>query len=486
MKLMEIKLEDMRPDPNNPRDDFGDLKAMAKTFELTPGNPGEPLNPPVVVEDGEVYRIIDGERRYRAMMLSKRENCNAIVCDDVDEANSLIAMLATDDKAPLSELERSRGVQQMLMLGIPETQIESAAQLKAGTAKKIRGGMNVLGKSEAQQMSLGKLIAIEELRDAGANDDELAIVIDSSEPQYEIALNRAIRAVETRHNQEDLRACFSAQGIEVIEQSQMPDDYSYHMMLNTTDEATEYIQRGVYPDDIFVWDNIMGAVDIYRPNEESETVDESKKLRDIFKCDAESGAKRRLKWYADCLRVDTSSKRRTRETPVLDRMIEEIFVKHGNSDGYEYFCRVGDVESADIILPETKKLNGKSAAVMYRYASRMTEAAENYHLIFTLSSENELDDRNEEYAKRFIDWMDAFEVSGYVLDDADKRVVSTIEMALGIDDSVTEEDGAGEDTSENEILEDVSSDRNPILILDADPLLTDRDTALDISSINIG
>lgn len=36
----------------------------ARSIEATGG---EPLNPPVVVADGNVYRIVDGERRYRAL-----------------------------------------------------------------------------------------------------------------------------------------------------------------------------------------------------------------------------------------------------------------------------------------------------------------------------------------------------------------------------------------------------------------------------------
>ncbi len=46
MELKEIGLALMWPDPNNPRKDFGDLGAMADTFELNALRPGEPVNPP--------------------------------------------------------------------------------------------------------------------------------------------------------------------------------------------------------------------------------------------------------------------------------------------------------------------------------------------------------------------------------------------------------------------------------------------------------
>ena len=42
-------------------------------------NPGEPVNPIVVVEDGGIYRIVDGERRYKAMRRNKLARCHAVV-----------------------------------------------------------------------------------------------------------------------------------------------------------------------------------------------------------------------------------------------------------------------------------------------------------------------------------------------------------------------------------------------------------------------
>lgn len=59
-----VRLGDIRPSGQNPREDFGDIGALARSIEATGG---EPLNPPVVVADGNVYRIVDGERRYRGL-----------------------------------------------------------------------------------------------------------------------------------------------------------------------------------------------------------------------------------------------------------------------------------------------------------------------------------------------------------------------------------------------------------------------------------
>ena len=131
----QVRLGDIRPSGQNPREDFGDIGALARSIEATGG---EPLNPPVVVADGNVFRIVDGERRYRALssIYGEDREVSALVADTMDEANELVAMLATDDKRQLTEAERARGVQQMLVLGIDEQRIERA--LAFGLAHRAR------------------------------------------------------------------------------------------------------------------------------------------------------------------------------------------------------------------------------------------------------------------------------------------------------------------------------------------------------------
>lgn len=157
-----VRLGDIRPSGQNPREDFGDIGALARSIEATGG---EPLNPPVVVADGNVYRIVDGERRYRALssIYGEDREVSALVADTMDEANELVAMLATDDKRRLTEAERARGVQQMLVLGIDEQRIERASRATAGQIRAVR---RLRGSIEGRQVTL------EQLEAASAFDDE--------------------------------------------------------------------------------------------------------------------------------------------------------------------------------------------------------------------------------------------------------------------------------------------------------------------------
>lgn len=158
----QVRLGDIRPSGQNPREDFGDIGALARSIEATGG---EPLNPPVVVADGNVYRIVDGERRYRALssLYGEDREVYALVADTMDEANELVAMLATDDKRQLTEAERARGVQQMLVLGVDEQRIERASRATAG---QIRAARRLRGSIEGRQVTL------EQLEAASAFDDE--------------------------------------------------------------------------------------------------------------------------------------------------------------------------------------------------------------------------------------------------------------------------------------------------------------------------
>ena len=158
----QVRLGDIRPSEQNPREGFGDIGALARSIEATGG---EPLNPPVVVADGNVYRIVDGERRYRALssIYGEDREVSALVADTMDEANELVAMLATDDKRQLTEAERARGVQQMLVLGVDEQRIERASRATVGqirAARKLRGSIE------------GRQVTLEQLEAASAFDDE--------------------------------------------------------------------------------------------------------------------------------------------------------------------------------------------------------------------------------------------------------------------------------------------------------------------------
>lgn len=142
----------VRPSGTNPRREMGDLQALARSIEATGG---QPVCPIVVVPDGGVYRIVDGERRWRAMRELGAERVDCVVVDGYDDADELVAMMATDDKLRLSDEERARGTQRMLRLDVPEGR---AAGALGSTEERVRRARRVV-REAPEQASMGTLLA---------------------------------------------------------------------------------------------------------------------------------------------------------------------------------------------------------------------------------------------------------------------------------------------------------------------------------------
>lgn len=222
-----VRLGDIRPSEQNPREDFGDIGALARSIEATGG---EPLNPPVVVADGNVYRIVDGERRYRALssIYGEDREVSALVAESMDEANELVAMLATDDKRQLTEAERARGVQQMLVLGVDEQRIERASRATAG---QIRAARKLRGRIDA-----GVQVTLEQLEAASAFDDEKDIeAVLAAGDGWAGKADSIRRRVEREEAKAEDYDAFGDAGIPVVKEK--PEGFVYTNWANFGDAA---------------------------------------------------------------------------------------------------------------------------------------------------------------------------------------------------------------------------------------------------------
>lgn len=224
MQIRKVRVEDVYPDQSNPRADFGDIDALAESFGLTPGRPGEPLNPPVVVEDGGIYRIVDGERRYRAIKRNKLKEMHVVVADDIDEAQSVAMMLATDDKRGLGEVERSRGVQTMLMLGVPVEKVEKVSRRKG--LGRVKRAMQAVGDA-AEDMSLERLAAIDELADVPGAAERLE---KAGEAGWRSERDLIVEEAKAADGMEQLLGFAESHGVEVVDK--VPEDMRFTTRLS--------------------------------------------------------------------------------------------------------------------------------------------------------------------------------------------------------------------------------------------------------------
>ncbi len=155
----EIAVGDVVANEGNPRRDFGDIAALAASIRATGG---QPVSPIVVVPDGGRYRLVDGERRWRAMRELGTARCDALVFPTMGDAETAVAMMATDDSKALSEAERLRGFQSMLALGVDDEVVADAVGTDAATVRRVRR----IAADAPEQATLDGLIA--------AADDEFS------------------------------------------------------------------------------------------------------------------------------------------------------------------------------------------------------------------------------------------------------------------------------------------------------------------------
>lgn len=251
-----VRLGDIRPSGQNPREDFGDIGALARSIEATGG---EPLNPPVVVADGNVYRIVDGERRYRALssIYGEDREVSALVADTMDEANELVAMLATDDKRQLTEAERARGVQQMLVLGIDEQRIERASRATAG---QIRAARRLRGSIEGRQVTL------EQLEAASAFDDERDVeAVLAAGDGWAGKADSIRRRVEREEAKAEDYDAFGDAGIPVVKEQ--PEGFNYTDWVNVGLAAQKLEGKEFAAGTVAVWKGSYW--DLYEPDDGS-------------------------------------------------------------------------------------------------------------------------------------------------------------------------------------------------------------------------
>lgn len=261
-----VRLGDIRPSGQNPREDFGDIGALARSIEATGG---EPLNPPVVVADGNVYRIVDGERRYRALssIYGEDREVSALVAESMDEANELVAMLATDDKRQLTEAERARGVQQMLVLGVDEQRIERASRATAG---QIRAARRLRGSIEGRQVTL------EQLEAASAFDDEKDVeaVLAAGEGWADKA-DRIRRRIEREDAKAEDYDAFGDAGIPVVKE--VPEGFNYTDWVNVGLAAKKLKGKEFAAGTVAVWKG--GYWDLYEPDDGAEPEKSEEEIR---------------------------------------------------------------------------------------------------------------------------------------------------------------------------------------------------------------
>ena len=134
---LSLRLSDVEPDPGQPRQRF-DEQAMQSLAESIRQN--GVITPIIVRRTGETYRIIAGERRWRASRLAELSEIPAIVLD-VDETQAygltLIENLQREDLNPIEEAEGFHKLMQQF--GLTQNEVsEKVGKSRPAVANALR------------------------------------------------------------------------------------------------------------------------------------------------------------------------------------------------------------------------------------------------------------------------------------------------------------------------------------------------------------
>lgn len=414
MELKQIKLSDIVPDENNPRKDFGDLHALARTFEANTYAPGQPYNAIVVVTDGEMYRIADGERRFRAMQLNDTEECNAVICGDYEEADSIIAMLASDAKAPLTETERATAVQRALLLGVPAKTVEDIGRLKKGQAKKIKAFVD---NGMAAQATIDQILEAYELREKGADADAVQSVLDAGEEDWSTIASDVRRRMKADAFRERVGALLSDAGH--ILDDERPTDMVYHGMHNTEESLSKALKAGELPENAHFWINAYPlAVYVYGDAAEDDGPVANERV-DRAAIAIKEGVRARASWYAGKLLETDRQGHRIAQTPRIDALLCAR-AADGNSAR-----RFRETAGSEPPRKQPAVLSGSCAETLYALCA--TDLA-------THSAELLADEDAEMLDRRYwgprIEWLDAFVADGFEMSAEEAEVIGVIRERL--------------------------------------------------------
>ncbi len=228
MKLETVQLVDVFPNPKNPRKDFSGIDELAATFEN-----GVPWQPIQVIKQGGIYTIVDGERRYRAMKKLGTKSCMALVAENQEDADALVAMVATNNKKQLTEIELSQGIQQAIVFADIERVEKATGRTNLKRAKRAMEKVD----DYAEDMSIDRLIAIDEFADDPKSAELLTKCKESEWRKIYAQIKQAKKEAETK---EKLIRVVKEAGIEPV--SEYPHQARMVRVTNNPDELAELIK----------------------------------------------------------------------------------------------------------------------------------------------------------------------------------------------------------------------------------------------------
>ncbi|WP_051280880.1 ParB/RepB/Spo0J family partition protein [Novosphingobium acidiphilum] len=128
-RIVHLPLEDIEPDPDQPRKEFSPERLEALVESIREIGVQEPIQV-VSRVDGPGYVIRSGETRWRASKLAGKTTIPAIVKERLDAAETLLRQLVSNEqRADLTDLERAQSYKRLMEMDPKRFSIRQIAKL---------------------------------------------------------------------------------------------------------------------------------------------------------------------------------------------------------------------------------------------------------------------------------------------------------------------------------------------------------------------
>lgn len=213
MKLAEVKPGDVHANPLNPRKDLGDLSALAASIKEV-----GLIQPPIVSPDanGKGFTLLAGERRTAASVLAGLKAIPVLVVDANADRDTIIkALVENIHREGLTDLEVAQGYQQLLDLGLKESEVAKRVSAKP---KAVKDHLAILAAAatsrtrlQERTLTLDEALALMPLEGQADLYEEALKAVGTADFRYEV--EQANREVATRAAKEAVKADCEAKGL---------------------------------------------------------------------------------------------------------------------------------------------------------------------------------------------------------------------------------------------------------------------------------
>lgn len=174
-KVVELKMAEVEPMLDQPRKKFDKEKLEELSESIKEHGVIQPI---LVVKDSTGYRIVAGERRWRASKLAGRETIPAIVKDYTDGKKKQVALIENIQREDLNVMEIAHALKELM--DMEEYSVADVARVTAKSPSTVSNILRLLKLSgNVQELVLeGKLVE---------GQARALLTIDNAEEQEKIA-----------------------------------------------------------------------------------------------------------------------------------------------------------------------------------------------------------------------------------------------------------------------------------------------------------